>query len=646
MSKLFCIVVAGVGLFAGAHAVAAAEPAAPAKLISQDDVIGITVKQSLIAAAKAGNGPFDIATAEAIERGYEQHGNVPIWVDANGYNPKALTVIEELKRANDWGLATADYAVPMVKGAGLSNVKLAEAELVLTRAVVHYSHDAHVGRFDPARISELIDLMSTPPDAAAVLSGLVSATDPSAFLANFNPHHPEFEQLRQKYLALRGNQPDPTAARVPDGPRLRPGDSSADIPIIRQRLHVFAPANGNPQLYDEVLAVAVRAFQDSHGYRSDGVVTPSMRRLLNQQLQAAPAKGPQVEKILANMERWRWLPENLGDTYIFDNIPEFMTRVVKNGEVIHSARIVVGKIDTPTPLFSKSMRYIEFHPFWKVPDSIKMKELLPSIARNGSGALARRGLKMSLNGKEVNPSSVNFGTTDIRNFEVFMPPGGGNALGDVKFMFPNHYSVYMHDTPSKELFGSGVRAFSHGCMRVQDPHKLAEVIMGQANGWAPEQTKAQFANSQNEQVQLDHPLPVHVTYFTVRVAPDGQLQYIDDIYGHDRRTVNAMAGRWNQVNKQLAPKETSDGDIMASIRNGGSNSNNIFAGNGGNGTFADIFGSNGGSSKQKRARRQNVRVFGGSNNGGFNGNGFPLFGGFTKTPGSNFIAPANQILRR
>ena len=173
MSKLFCIVVAGVGLFAGAHAVAAAEPAAPAKLISQDDVIGITVKQSLIAAAKAGNGPFDIATAEAIERGYEQHGNVPIWVDANGYNPKALTVIEELKRANDWGLATADYAVPMVKGAGLSNVKLAEAELVLTRAVVHYSHDAHVGRFDPARISELIDLMSTPPDAAAVLSGLV-----------------------------------------------------------------------------------------------------------------------------------------------------------------------------------------------------------------------------------------------------------------------------------------------------------------------------------------------------------------------------------------------------------------------------------------------------------------------------------------
>ena len=609
----FRILVAGIGIVASGQLAIAAEPAAPARLISQADVIGISVKQSLIASAKEGKGPFDIATAEAIERAYEQHGNLPIWVDGSGYNAKAQQVIEELKRASDWGLGTADYAVPPVNAATVTNAKLADAELMLTRAAVKYARDAHVGRFDPARISELIDLMSTPPDPVAVLTGLASATDPGAFLTSFNPRHAEFEQLRQKYLALRGNRPGEAPARIPDGPKLRLGDTSSDVALIRARLRIPVAAGADPQRYDDALQVAVKDFQDRSGYRVDGVITSSFRRALNTQLQSAPAKSTQIDKILANMERWRWLPETLGDKFIFDNIPEFMTRVVDNGQIIHQARIVVGKTDTPTPIFSKNMQYVEFHPFWKVPDSIKMKEILPSIARNGSGALARRGLKIGLNGKELNPSSINFGSSDIRGYDVYMPPGPGNALGDVKFMFPNHYSVYMHDTPAKDLFANSSRAFSHGCMRVQDPHKLAEVIMSEANGWSAEKTKSQFADSNNQQVALDHQLPVHVTYFTVRVGADGQLQFIDDVYGHDNRTINAMAGRWGSVNKQLAPKETNDTDVMANIRNGGSGSGNIFTvGSGGGGTFADIFGNsdNGPTKKKRRARHNSNNIFG------------------------------------
>ena len=600
----------------------AAEPAAPSRLITQADMIGISVKKTLIASAAAGNGPFDITTAEAVEMYYDQHGNLPLWVDANGYNAKAKQVIAALKLASDWGLSPADYAVPETS-VTLTDAKLAEAELALTRATVRYAHDAHVGRFDPARISELIDLMSTPPNATAVLNGVQSAVDPAPFLAAFNPQHSEFEMLRQKYLALRGDTVSVVTVRIPDGPRLKPGETNADIPLIRQRLRVFAPANGDLQMYDDVLAVAVKEFQATRGYKADGVVTPSMRRLLNQQIQAQPAKNTQIERILANMERWRWLPEDLGKSYVFDNIPEFLTRVVRDGRVIHTARIVVGKVDTPTPVFSKSMRYIEFHPFWKVPDSIKVKELLPSIARGGSGALARRGLRMSYNGKEVNPASVNFGTTDIRAYEIFQPPGGGNALGDVKFMFPNKFSVYMHDTPSKDLFADNVRAFSHGCMRVQDPHKLAEVIMGEANGWSPEQTKSQFADQNNAQVQLDRPLPVHVTYFTVRATADGQLQYIDDIYGHDRRTTNAMAGRWNQVNKQLAPKVTDEPTVLAdySFGSNGKSSTKLF-GSSGSGNFADIFNlsGNGDGTQTRKGRRHRVRVYGGSGSSGYVGN--------------------------
>ena len=601
MATVLRILFASLGLMAGSGFAAAAEPAGPARLISQADVVGIAVKQSLIAAAKAGNGPFDIATAEAIEKFYEQHGNLPVWVDAQGFNSKAKQVIAEIKRGGDWGLFPADYAVGDTGQGPLSNAKLAEAELAMTRAAVRYAHDAHVGRFEPQRISELIDLMSTPPNATAVLAGLTDASNPGAFLASFNPHHPEFERLRQKYLELRGNNSELASQRIPDGPRLRPGDSSADIPLIRARLRVFAPANGNPETYDEVLAVAVKDFEDKYGFRNDGVITSALRRVLNQAQQAQPAKGAQVEKLLANMERWRWLPEDLGGTYIFDNIPEYMTRVVKDGQVIHQARIVVGKPDTPTPIFSNSMKYVEFHPFWKLPDSIKVKEILPSIANSGSGAIARRGLKMSYQGKEVNPATVNFGTTDIRAYEIFQPPGPGNALGDVKFMFPNHYDVYMHDTPSKDLFADSVRAFSHGCMRVQNPQKFAEVVMGEANGWSNDRLKQQFADATNQQVPLDHPLPVHVTYFTVRAAADGQLTFIDDVYGHDRRVTFALAGKWNQVSKQLAPKSTIDPALMASIGSDRAYGSASVS----SGTFADIFGnsSDAGAPSRKHGRR-------------------------------------------
>jgi len=620
MAMTLRILIASLTLATSAGLAFAAEPAAPSRLISQADVVGITVKQTLMATAKAGNGPFDVPTAEAVEKFYEQHGNLPIWVDGHGYDAKARSVLAELKRSNDWGLYPADYAVAEPGTINLTNAKLADAELALTRAVIHYAHDAHVGRFDPQRISELIDLMSKAPNATAVLEGLSDATDPAAFLTSFHPREPEFEWLRQQYLTLRGAGPDQPAARIPDGARLKPGDTSADIPLIRQRLHVFAPANGNPQAYDEVLVVAVKDFEDNHGFKPDGLITSAVRRLLNQRLDAVPAKGAQIDKILANMERWRWFPRKWAAPYVFDNIPEYMTRVVKDGQIIHAARIVVGKPDTPTPIFSNSLKYVEFHPFWKIPDSIKVKELLPAIARGGSGALARRGLKMAQNGKEVNPATVNFGVTDIRNYEIFQPPSSGNALGEVKFMFPNHYDVYMHDTPSKDLFADNVRAFSHGCMRVQNPQRFAEVVMDQGNGWTADRVKQQFADVANQQVPLDHPIPVHVTYFTVRASSDGQLSFVDDVYGHDRRVTLALAGKWSQVQKQMAPKSEIDPALMADINGGGFGSGSLDSS-----TFADIFGNPIDSPTPRHGRHRRGFLFN-SNGSGF-ADGPPPSGG-------------------
>ena len=613
MATSIRILVAGLGLLAGMTAASAVEPAAPSRLITHADVIGITVKQTLVASAKSGGGLFDVPTVEAIEKFYEQHGNLPLWVDDHGYNDRARQVIAELNRAADWGLTPGDYAVQEPNGATLSDAKLSEAELALTRAVIHYAHDAHVGRFDPSRISELIDLMSTPPSATAVLAGLSDATEPAGFLASFNPHHPEFELLRQKYLGLRGNSAGASTQvvqKIPDGPRLQPGDRSADILLIRQRLKVPVPASGDPSTYDEDLVAAVKDIQGKYGYRADGIITSVLRRALNQQQQTQPATSVQIEKIVANMERWRWLPEDMGGTYIFDNIPEYLTRVVKDGQIIHQARIVVGKPDTATPIFSNSMKYIEFHPYWRLPESIKVKEILPAIMNGGVGALARRGLKVTMNGKDVNPSSLSFNVADIKAYEISQPPGPGNALGDVKFMFPNHYDVYMHDTPSKDLFADNVRAFSHGCMRVQDPHKFAEVVTKEANGWTLDRLNQQFADPNNMQVPLDHPIPVHVVYFTVRASADGGLNFIDDVYGHDRRVTLALAGKWGQISKQLAPKSTIDPALMAGISDRAFGDTNYSSG-----SFADIFGGGDFTQSPRHSRHHHVYVFGDGSSG-------------------------------
>ena len=192
-----------------------------------------------------------------------------------------------------------------------------------------------------------------------------------------------------------------------------------------------------------------------------------------------PKTGPtEAERLLANMEQWRWMPSDLGAFHIWVNIPEQLVRVVRGNEVIHTERVIIGKVNSQTPIFSDEMEQVIFNPLWGVPDSIKTNELLPSLRRGGR-VLAKQNLKIQLRGKDVDPTTIDWSRTDIRNFHVFQPPGNGNVLGVVKFWLPNKHAVYLHDTPSKSLFKSAARTFSHGCVRVQDPLRLAEVLLAE-----------------------------------------------------------------------------------------------------------------------------------------------------------------------
>ena len=258
--------------------------------------------------------------------------------------------------------------------------------------------------------------------------------------------------------------------------------------------------------------------------------------------------------LLVNMEQWRWMPENLGSFHVWVNIPEFTVRVIKAGTLIHSERIIVGKTNTQTPVFSDEMEQVIFHPFWGVPDSIKQKELLPSLARGGTGVLERHNLRVQYRGRDIDPGSVDWSNANMRHFHVYQPPGGSNVLGVVKFRFPNKHDVYMHDTPTKGLFNAAVRTFSHGCMRVRDPVRLAQIVLAEDRGWPASRVAAAVRSGpKDNQINLTMKVPVHMTYFTAWVEDDGNLRTFADIYGHDPRIAAAISAKSPSGDRQADP---------------------------------------------------------------------------------------------
>ena len=568
------------GLTAAARAT---EPGAPDRLVTAEEAYAIKLHQALAAAIEGGHGAVRLSEEDrtALAAFYDKRDGKPFWTDGGKLTPGALSAIAAIGKAGDYALKAADYPVPAATlgngGAPASPEVLANAELTLDVAALRYAHDAHVGRIEPEVVGNNIDRGSTPPNPGKVLEGLASKGDPGKYLIDFNPHHPQFELLRKKYLELSSGhpvamtvdaaaEPDQPGVRLPAGPRLHPGDQHPQIALLRQRLNSPLPpdaAPGDETSYDDVLVEVVRKFQADHNLPDNGVIDAKLRKLLNASLPRTAGKQPakqvvagvankqDIYRVLANLQRWRWMREDMGEFYVFDNVPEYLTRVVDHGKVIFTEKIVAGKPDTATPSFSQDMQTIEFNPFWNVPNSIKEKEILPKL-RAGSDIMAVQNLQANYNGKPVDVYSIDWTTTDIKNFAFQQPPGKENVLGVVKFLFPNHFDVYMHDTPSKTLFNQTVRAYSHGCMRVHNPDQFAAVILGHDQGWSHADVQNAIATGQNQQVRLQTHIPVHVAYFTAWVEEDGSLATFNDIYGHDHRLQLAMSGQTDQLAREVA----------------------------------------------------------------------------------------------
>jgi murein L,D-transpeptidase YcbB/YkuD len=434
---------------------------------------------------------------------YGERQNAPVWTSSTGLTPAGQAIVAELARAEDWGLDAAAFKTKSadMRGAFASGADQAAAEFEIGELILKYARHAHGGRADPTSISRFIDRQLTFVEPQRVLAEISTADAPDAVLRKLHPQHPQFELLRQKYLALKRGE----------------------------KLAVVTPVEREPS-----------------GKGKDA-----------EKSEAPKPEKASVKKLLVNMEQWRWMPDDLGETFIWVNVPEFTLRVIKDGKVIHTERAIVGKPDKQTPIFSEGMAQVIFNPTWGVPDSIKKNEILPNLAKGRLRILSRHNLKLVQNGKEVDPESVDWSTADIRRYNVIQPSGGENVLGVVKFRFPNKHDVYMHDTPTKKLFNATERAFSHGCIRVREPEKFAELILAQDQGWTSARVAAAIKSAQeNQTINLKRKIPVHLTYFTASVGDDGKLKLFKDVYGHEPRIAMGMEGK-----AHLLPKEKDPGPI-------------------------------------------------------------------------------------
>ena len=464
----------------------------------------------------------------------------------------------EIAKADDWGLEARAFDLPQLP-AGAPLAALADAEVKLSLAVLKYARYARGGRLDPAQLSRNFDQKPTLRDPKAVMEAVATTETPGNYLRDLHPKHVQFERLRQALLKARGAGSRPeekaeTIVRLPDGPTLKLGMRHPHVALLRDRLKV-ASRSGEADVFDRDVQDAVRVFQEKNGIQPTGSLTSRTRSALNGAEAPRPAFGSELQRIVVNMERWRWMPEDLGEFHVWDNVPEFQARVVKRGQTIHQTRIVVGKPETQTALFSANMRYVVFGPEWGVPDSIKVKEILPYLRPSSDGGffgfgggtdtrvLQRHNLRVSYNGRPVDASQVDWTQVDIRRYTFIQPSGPTNVLGGIKFRFPNKHDIYMHDTPQRDLFEKTVRSYSHGCIRVQNPGRLAEILLEEDKGWSAAHVRNLLAQGGNNEVTLGKQIPVHITYFTAMVGDDGRLQSFADIYGHDNRVAVALSGR-------------------------------------------------------------------------------------------------------
>jgi murein L,D-transpeptidase YcbB/YkuD len=493
---------------------------------------------------------------------YERRLYRPAWTDAGGPTRLADDVVSALRRANLEGLRSEDYHLAGIeavlaaaradakRGPALAPDRWAELDLLLTDAFLVYGAHLLAGRVNPETLSPEWVSNRRTADVAVVLEDALASGDVAGAIETLVPHQYGYRRLREalakdREVAAAGGWP-----AIPDGVSLQLGDSGGPVAALRQRLRLEGDLGGgewegeepaeqqNADQFDAAVERAVQMFQQRHGLAADGVVNAATRTELN-----VPVER-RVEQLELNLERWRWLPQDLGRRHIIVNIAAYELEVVDADSVVLSMRVVVGRPYDRTPVLSDTMRYIVLNPYWHVPRNIATDELLPKLKRAPS-YLARYKMRIfpasDDDTREVDPATINWSAITAARFpfQLRQDPGPRNALGRIKFMFLNKYHVYLHDTPAGALFAEAQRDFSHGCIRIQHPIELAVYLL-QDPLWDRDAILLALDDAVDRSVPLPQPIPIHLLYWTAWAAADGTIQFRRDIHGRDAPLLKAL----------------------------------------------------------------------------------------------------------
>ena len=497
-----------------------------------------------------------LQSQEELTRFYLLRAFQPAWIDANGMpTAAAADIAARLARVHEDGLDPTRYRQDAI-GARLDALRadgampslddLVDFDLLVSDGWLTLGGHLLRGRVDPEKLYG--QWLATPRerDLASLLDTALAAGEPVQVLEELQPAYPNYVRLREALANLRTIDPASEPPGVPSGVAMRLGDDDERVPALRRRLHFLGlldpAASLDDTRFDGYVDAALLAFQQRSGLEPDGIFGRGTRAMVNTTI------AERIAQVELNMERFRWLPQKFEPRHLRINIADFSLELVEDGEVTLAMDVIVGRPYRETPVFSGRMTYLTFSPAWHLPPTISREDILPRLRKDPQGVVDD-GIRVfsgwGADEREVDPLQVDWRKVSSRSlpYHFRQDPGPKNALGRVKFMFPNRFSVYLHDTPARELFDRAQRDFSSGCIRVQKPKDLAVQLLMDDPAWTPARIEEAMNGGKEQNVSLTRPLPVHLAYLTAWVDDSGVLQFREDIYDRDKRLREALATR-------------------------------------------------------------------------------------------------------
>jgi murein L,D-transpeptidase YcbB/YkuD len=485
-----------------------------------------------------------------LQQVYRDHRHRPIWVHGASPEGRARELVRRICRSGEEGLSPADYDLAGLKQALLDLKtakrpdprKLAALDLRLTTMMLGFATDLLSGRLDPRTVDDGWYLTTRRSSVDSTLRAALQDDDSPDVLEKLRPKPKEYAELAEALKQYRDILRKGGWGTVPPGPVLKQGDRGPRVAALRRRLHATGDLSSGKDAdgFNRDVGGAVARFRVRHGLSADSVADRATIGAMNVQVEA------RIRQMEVNLDRYRWLPAEFTKRYVLVNIPDYRLYAYDDGKLEFEQRVIVGdEYQNATPVFADSMTYLVFRPAWNVPASILVREILPRLKNDDEYDLSAQGLEVvDSPGKVVkDPSEIDWDDVDTTKpgYRIRQKPGPTNALGRVKFMFPNRFNIYLHDTPSRKLFERERRTLSHGCVRVENPVQLAGFVLNQQDGWKPERIEQALDDSAhgNQMVSLERPLPVYLLYLTAFVR-DGQVQFRNDPYGKDRRAMTRL----------------------------------------------------------------------------------------------------------